>query len=130
MLSVSNLSVSIASVSILEDVALDVRPGSLTGLMGRNGAGKTTFMRSVMGLIPARSGDIRFEDIDLARQPAHARAGLGIGYMPEDRRLVPALECHHAAPRLAHNVERRSTGRGAFGSEPRSAGSDDSRIDL
>jgi branched-chain amino acid transport system ATP-binding protein len=91
MLSVSNLSVSIASASILEGVALDVRPGTLTGLMGRNGAGKTTFMRGVMGLIPARSGDIRFEDIDLARQPAHARAGFGIGYMPEDRRLVPEL---------------------------------------
>lgn len=91
MLSVRNLSVSIASASILEDVALDVGPGTLTGLMGRNGAGKTTFMRSVMGLIPVRSGDIQFEDTDLARQPAHARARLGIGYMPEDRRLVPEL---------------------------------------
>ena len=91
MLRVSNLSVSIASASILEDVALAVRPGTLTGLMGRNGAGKTTVMRSVMGLIPARSGDIRFDGTDLARQPAHARARLGIGYMPEDRRLVPEL---------------------------------------
>ena len=91
MLRVSNLSVSIASASILEGVALDVAPGTLTGLMGRNGAGKTTVMRSVMGLIPARSGDIRFDGTDLARQPAHVRARLGIGYMPEDRRLVPEL---------------------------------------
>ncbi len=91
MLSVNNLSVSIASASILEGVALDVRPGTLTGLMGRNGAGKTTFMRSVMGLIPAQSGVIRFQNDDLAPRPAHVRAGLGIGYMPEDRRLVPEL---------------------------------------
>lgn len=91
MLSVTNLSVSIASASILEGVGLDVRAGTLTGLMGRNGAGKTTFMRSVMGLIPLQSGVITFGDIDLAARPAHHRAGLGIGYMPEDRRLVPEL---------------------------------------
>lgn len=91
MLSINNLSVSIASASILEGVGLDVRAGTLTGLMGRNGAGKTTFMRSVMGLIPLRSGVITFGDIDMATRPAHHRAGLGIGYMPEDRRLVPEL---------------------------------------
>jgi branched-chain amino acid transport system ATP-binding protein len=91
MLTVEHLSVRIAAASILEDVALEVRPASLTALMGRNGAGKTTFMRSVMGLIPVRSGEIRFDGADLARLPAHRRAGLGIGYMPEDRRLVPEL---------------------------------------
>jgi branched-chain amino acid transport system ATP-binding protein len=69
MLSVNNLSVSIASASILDGVALDVRPGTLTGLMGRNGAGKTTFMRSVMGLIPHQTGVIRFRGDDLAPKP-------------------------------------------------------------
>jgi len=91
MLSVNNLSVSIASANILDGVALEVRPGTLTGLMGRNGAGKTTFMRSVMGLIPLQTGVINFDHVDLAPKPAHIRAGLGIGYMPEDRRLVPEL---------------------------------------
>ena len=91
MLSVSALTVTIAAATILDDVALEVQPGTLTGLMGRNGAGKTTFMRSVMGLIPARAGRVDFDGADLAALPAHRRAGLGIGYMPEDRRLVPTL---------------------------------------
>lgn len=91
MLTVSDLTVQIASATILEGVSLRVEPGSLTALMGRNGAGKTTFMRSVMGLIPIRRGGIDYDGRDLAADPAHRRAGLGIGYMPEDRRLVPEL---------------------------------------
>ena len=91
MLTVSDLTVQIASATILEGVSLRVEPGSLTALIGRNGAGKTTFMRSVMGLIPIRRGGIDYDGRDLAADPAHRRAGLGIGYMPEDRRLVPEL---------------------------------------
>jgi branched-chain amino acid transport system ATP-binding protein len=91
MLSVNDLHVRIAAATILDGVSLTVAPGSLTALMGRNGAGKTTFMRSVMGLIPRSSGNIAFDGGDLGALPAHARAGLGIGYMPEDRRLIPEL---------------------------------------
>lgn len=91
MLNVRDLNVSIASASILEGVALDVGAGALTGLMGRNGAGKTTCMRAVMGLIPVRAGSIDYDGADLIARPAHDRARLGIGYMPEDRRLVPEL---------------------------------------
>ncbi len=91
MLTVTELTVQIASATILEGVSLRVEPGGLTALMGRNGAGKTTFMRSVMGLIPIRRGGIDYDGRDLAADPAHRRAGLGIGYMPEDRRLVPEL---------------------------------------
>lgn len=91
MLSVTDLHVRIAAATILDGVSLDVAPGSLTALMGRNGAGKTTFMRSVMGLLPRSAGGIIFDGGDLGAMPAHARAGLGIGYMPEDRRLIPEL---------------------------------------
>ncbi len=91
MLSVRGLNVSIAGASILESVDLDVGAGALTGLMGRNGAGKTTCMRAVMGLIPARAGAVDYDGADLIARPAHDRARLGIGYMPEDRRLVPEL---------------------------------------
>jgi branched-chain amino acid transport system ATP-binding protein len=63
----------------------------MVSLVGRNGAGKTTLMRSIMGhLTPAR-GMVRFEGSDLSSRPRHARAALGIGYMPEDRCLVPQL---------------------------------------
>ena len=91
MLSVRALTVQIAAATILDDVDLEVETGTLTALMGRNGAGKTTFMRSVMGLIPVRAGSVDFDGTDIARLAAHRRAGLGIGYMPEDRRLVPEL---------------------------------------
>src|SRR2546426_2079584 len=76
---------------ILRDVSLEVPSGSMIGLIGRNGAGKTTLMKAVMGLLKASGGAVRFESNELLRVPTHARASLGIGYMPEDRRLIPDL---------------------------------------
>ena len=63
----------------------------MAGLIGRNGAGKTTLMHGIMGLLPARGGTIDFDGDVLTRIAPHARTRLGIGYMPEDRRLVPEL---------------------------------------
>ena len=91
MLSVANLHVSIAAVHILRGVSLELAAGSMTALIGRNGAGKTTFMKTVMGLLKPGAGAVRFDGRDLAQVPTHARARLGIGYMPEDRRLIPDL---------------------------------------
>ncbi|HYR33673.1 MAG TPA: ATP-binding cassette domain-containing protein, partial [Burkholderiales bacterium] len=91
MLSVQNLSVSIAAVQILRGVSLELPTGSMTGLIGRNGAGKTTLMKTIMGLLRAANGAIRFEEHDLLARPTHGRVHLGIGYMPEDRRLIPDL---------------------------------------
>jgi branched-chain amino acid transport system ATP-binding protein len=91
VLSISSLNVSISAVHILRGVSLELPAGSMTGLIGRNGAGKTTLIKTVMGLLKAGSGSVRFEDRDLLAVPTHARAGLGIGYMPEDRRLIPDL---------------------------------------
>ena len=91
MLRIEGLDVSIQSVSILRGISMDVPTGKFAGLIGRNGAGKTTLMRSVMGILPSRGGTIRFDEVALDRMPAHQRARGGIGYMPEDRRLVPQL---------------------------------------
>jgi branched-chain amino acid transport system ATP-binding protein len=91
VLEIHNLSVSIASMQILREVSLEVPAGSMTGLIGRNGAGKTTVMKSVMGLLKPGRGSVRLEGRDLAAVPTHQRARLGIGYMPEDRRLIPDL---------------------------------------
>src|SRR5258708_39936806 len=91
MLRIEALDVSIQSVGILRGVTMEVPTGKFAGLIGRNGAGKTTLMRSVMGILPARQGTIRFDEVPLDRMPAHRRARGGIGYMPEDRRLVPQL---------------------------------------
>ncbi len=91
MLRIDGLDVSIGSVGILRNVSLSVASGRFAGLIGRNGAGKTTLMRSIMGILPSRSGAITFDDQALTTLPTHGRARLGIGYMPEDRRLIPAL---------------------------------------
>ena len=91
MLSLNNLSVAIQSVEILRNVKLELPKGRMAGLIGRNGAGKTTLMRSIMGALPYKSGGVQFDGVDLAHTPAHQRNRLGIGYMPEDRRLVPEL---------------------------------------
>src|SRR5437588_3820314 len=91
MLSIRDLSVSLASTEVLRGVSLEVPAGAMIGLIGRNGAGKTTLMKSVMGLLKPASGTVRFEERDLVPLPTHGRARLGIGYMPEDRRLIPDL---------------------------------------
>jgi branched-chain amino acid transport system ATP-binding protein len=91
VLEIRGLDVAIAGVQVLHGVELEVPGGSVAALIGHNGAGKTTLMRAIMGLIAAGAGAIRFEGRDLRALPAHARVGLGIGYMPEDRRLVPDL---------------------------------------
>ena len=91
MLKIEGVHVTIASVQALRGFSLEVAGGSMVSLVGRNGAGKTSLMRTVMGHLPASGGSLSFEGKDLSRLPRHARAGLGIGYMPEDRGLVPEL---------------------------------------
>ena len=91
MLEVRSLHVAIDSVVALRGLSLEVDSGRMVGLVGRNGAGKTTLMRTLMGHLAPTSGSVVFDGRDLLALPAHARAGLGIGYMPEDRGLVPEL---------------------------------------
>ncbi len=91
MLKIDGLDVNIGSTPILRGVALEVPTGSMCGLIGRNGAGKTTLIRAIMGILEPSGGNIWFEDHELTKIQGHKRAHLGIGYMPEDRRLVPQL---------------------------------------
>lgn len=91
MLTVEGLDVSIKSVRILRGVTLQVEDGRMAGLIGRNGAGKTTFMRSLMGILAPSAGTVVLDGHPLGGLPSHKRARLGIGYMPEDRRIVPQL---------------------------------------
>ncbi|HVP51671.1 MAG TPA: ATP-binding cassette domain-containing protein [Terriglobales bacterium] len=91
MLKVSALEVAIQGVTVLRDVSLELPDGVMAGLIGRNGAGKTSLMRSIMGLLAPRRGSVEFNGTNLAGVPSHGRTRAGIGYMPEDRRLIPAL---------------------------------------
>ena len=91
MLQVESVHVAIQSVQVLRGLSLQVDTGRMVGLVGRNGAGKTTLIRTLMGHLAPSQGRIVFDGQDLGKMPPHARAALGIGYMPEDRGLVPEL---------------------------------------
>ena len=91
MLSIERLNQYYGESHALRDLDLEVPAGQCTVLMGRNGVGKTTLLQCVMGLLPARSGSLRFGDVDLLRLPAERRAGLGIGYVPQGRQVFPLL---------------------------------------
>jgi branched-chain amino acid transport system ATP-binding protein len=97
VLSIRGLNVAIRAVQILREVSLELPDGCMAGLIGRNGAGKTTLIKSLMGLLKVSSGTVRFGGADLLALPTHERARLGIGYMPEDRRLVPELTAEENA---------------------------------
>lgn len=94
MLELGDITVNIGPFTILRHLGLKVPSGSVVGLVGRNGAGKTTTLRTIMGLIPLARGTITLDGLDLAAMAAHERARLGIGYLPEDRRLIAALTVH------------------------------------
>jgi branched-chain amino acid transport system ATP-binding protein len=107
MLTIRDIKVTISGFIILRGITLDVPDGGLVGLIGRNGAGKSTTLKSVMGIVSLSGGSIEFDGQDLLNVPAHKRAHLGIGYMPEDRRLIGSLTVRDniMMPAWAANLE-------------------------
>jgi len=91
LLSIKGLNQSYGGSHTLWDVDLDVEAGSRTCLMGRNGMGKTTLLKCIMGLLPITSGSITFKDTNLRTVQAEGRARLGIGYVPQGREIFPQL---------------------------------------
>jgi urea transport system ATP-binding protein len=91
MLSVSGLNQYYGGSHILRDVAFEVPDGQVTVLLGRNGVGKTTLLKTLMGLVPAARGDIRFDDREITRLAPYHRARAGLGYVPQGREIFPRL---------------------------------------
>ena len=91
MLSLNKINVDIGPVGILKKASLSLSQGEMVGLIGRNGAGKTTLLKTIMGILKTKSGEIAFENEDLVTLPSEKRAQMLIGYMPEDRRLIPSM---------------------------------------
>ncbi|MDH5709486.1 MAG: ATP-binding cassette domain-containing protein [Hylemonella sp.] len=91
MLQIDSVHVTIQSVEALRGFSLKVGTGQMVGLVGRNGAGKTSLLRTIMGHLRPTAGAMSWDGVDLVGLPRHGRAALGIGYMPEDRGLVPEL---------------------------------------
>jgi len=91
MLSIAHLNQYYGGSHILRDVTFDVSAGRCTALLGRNGVGKTTLLKCIMGLIPVRSGEIQLDSRSIAALPPYARAQLGLGYVPQGRDIFPRL---------------------------------------
>jgi urea transport system ATP-binding protein len=91
MLQIRGLNQFYGGSHVLRGIDLDVPQGSCLALLGRNGVGKTTLLRAVMGMLPVRSGTVRFEGKDATRLPPYQRARLGIGYVPQGREIFPRL---------------------------------------
>ncbi len=98
MLEVRDLNAWYGKAQVLFGVSLDVRAGECVALMGRNGAGKSTTMKAIMGLLARRSGRVVFDGHDISRHAPHAIARLGLGWVPEDRRIFTDLS-------VAENLE-------------------------
>jgi len=91
MLVVDDLHAWYGPSHVLQGISLEVNRGEIVCLIGRNGAGKTTTLKSVMGLLDRRRGRVTFEGQEILAAPAHTRFGLGLAYVPEERRIVPGL---------------------------------------
>ncbi len=92
MLQVVGIDTFYGETQALFGASLEVGAGEAVALLGASGAGKTTLLRSVLGLTPARRGEIRFDAHDITRRPTHEIARAGIGWVPDDRRIFPALK--------------------------------------
>src|SRR5258708_10210631 len=116
LLEVNDISTYRGTAHILRGVSINVDTDEVVALVGRNGAGRTTIIESVTGLLPVRSGQIRFRDEEITSLPPHRRAKLGIGYAPEDAGIFPELtvaENLMISRSLAHKTERSAAGDGA-----------------
>ena len=92
---------------MLFGISLAIAPGEMVTLMGRNGMGKTTTVRSIMGLTPARAGSIRFDGQEIRGLPSYRVAQLGIGLVPEGRQIFPNLTARENLVATAANRMRR-----------------------
>jgi urea transport system ATP-binding protein len=108
MLEIQGLDVAYGESQVLWDVSLSVPAGGVVCLMGRNGVGKTTLLKTIMGLLPARGGRIVFDGTDLGGRRPEERAACGIGYVPQGREIFPNLT-------VAENLRVGLLGRGGRG---------------
>lgn len=91
LLAVDKLNQYYGESHTLWDVDLEIAQGEFICLMGRNGVGKTTLLKSIMGLLPTKSGNIVFDGLDITRQNAEKRAKIGVGYVPQGREIFPQM---------------------------------------
>ncbi|MDE0335439.1 MAG: ATP-binding cassette domain-containing protein, partial [Defluviicoccus sp.] len=91
MLEVTGLRAAYGRIPILHGIDLDIAAGEVVGILGHNGMGKTTLMKTLIGLVPATHGSIVFDGVDVTRERADRRARRGMGYVPQGREIFPRL---------------------------------------
>src|SRR3954471_9486773 len=91
MLSISGLNQYYGGSHILRDLSFEVPAGACTTILGRNGVGKTTLLKCLVGVVPTRSGALKFDGKDITAMAPYERARLGIGYVPQGREIFPRL---------------------------------------
>ena len=91
LLEVQHINTYYGTSHVLQDISFSVGQGEVVALLGRNGVGKTTTLRSIIGLTPPRDGSIRFNKQEILGQPAYTISSQGVGYMPDDLRIFPDL---------------------------------------
>jgi branched-chain amino acid transport system ATP-binding protein len=91
ILEASGLRAGYVTGEVLRDVSVAVEPGEIVGVLGRNGVGKSTLIKTVIGLLPARAGRVLFKGEDVTREPADRRARRGMGYVPQGRQIFPKM---------------------------------------
>lgn len=91
MMEVAGLCAGYGRIGVLGGVSFQIGTGECVGILGHNGMGKSTLLKTIVGLLPVASGSIRFEGRAIERVPTHARARLGIGYVPQGRLIFPGL---------------------------------------
>ena len=108
MLTVEKLNVYYGMIHALKDVSFQVKEGESVALIGANGAGKTTTLQTVSGMLPSKSGSIRFEDHDITRMPSHRIVQLGISHVPEGRRMFSDLTVYENLRMGAYTRKNKS----------------------
>jgi urea transport system ATP-binding protein len=106
LLTAHDLSARYGRIPILNGIDLEVGAGEFVGVLGHNGMGKTTLLRTLMGFVPAQRGRIEFDAVDVTREPPYARARRGLGYVPQGREIFPGLS-------VRDNLRMGFAGRGA-----------------
>lgn len=91
MIKINDVSVSYGNIEALSEICLDVEKGAFLSVMGRNGVGKTTLMKTILGLLKPTKGSIQYKGLDVTKLPAYKRAKMGIGYVPQGRHIFPKL---------------------------------------
>jgi urea transport system ATP-binding protein len=106
VLSATDLHARYGRIPILNGISLEVAAGEFVGVLGHNGMGKTTLLKTLMGFVPAQRGRIAFDDVDVTHEPPYARARRGLGYVPQGREIFPGLS-------VRDNLRMGFVGRGA-----------------